>query len=206
MMAKEWGVGNQASAKAFGTTQVGGQTVELILGEHPHSRQDSTTYARWPDGSIEGFNGHRVLKRIEVEEGNYLKTSGLSGNEVRRTCSCKIFFNDRQVYELAGRDLAPMLLRIHRTISELLELPVNLAGNWDKELIGRKIYYHEQPAVIIHFFPDQGAIVMQADGCTFREPAWHKDKDDPHHEYPQENEDQEVKDDILSPHIWWFRE
>jgi len=46
-MEEQWGVGAKASAKAFMQTKVGKETVELIHGEHPHSRSDNNIYARW---------------------------------------------------------------------------------------------------------------------------------------------------------------
>ncbi len=42
-----WGVGDCADAKAFDTAIVNGRSVDLIHGEHPHSRSDNTTYARF---------------------------------------------------------------------------------------------------------------------------------------------------------------
>lgn len=205
-MAEDWGVGNKADAKAFATADVEGKEVELIHGEHPHSRRDSTTYARWPDGSVEGFAGHRVRRRIEIEESNYLKTSGLSGNEVRKACSCTIYFNDKPVYAFGAREAPAALLRARHIIGKLEDLPIH---HWDKpeeEIVGRKVFYRDDPAVITDFFADQGAIVLKADGCSFRPPAWQQADEEEMAMRAADGNDQEIKDDILSPHIWWFRD
>lgn len=123
-MSDEWGVGNKTKEKAFDTAQVGKQAVDLIFGEHPHSRRDNTTYARFPSGDIEGFDGHRICTKIEIEESNYLKTSGLSGNQVRKTCTVKVFFNGEQVFE-----------DWHRTYDRAYELAKKYI-EWSTDLLG----------------------------------------------------------------------
>lgn len=205
-MAEDWGVGNKANAKPFGMAKVGNAEVELIHGEHPHSRRDKSVYARFKGGSIEAFSGHRVLKRIEIEESNYLKTSGLSGNEVRPACVCRIFFDDRQVYEFGGRRADYTLLKAREVITRLEELPVQLWLDWDKELIGRKVWYREDPAIIARYINDQGAVILRADGCQFRPAAWQKNDPEELAMMEADGEMEEIKDDILSPHIWWFRD
>ena len=49
-MNEQWGVGKEKDAKAFDTVKMGGEELELIFGEHPHSRQDNTIYARGKSG------------------------------------------------------------------------------------------------------------------------------------------------------------
>lgn len=205
-MAENWGVGNKADSKAFATARVGNEEVELIHGENPHSRRDGSVYARFKGGSIEGFDGHQTCIKVEVEESNYLKTSGLSGNEVRRACVARIFFGDRQIYEVGGRDIMPTLLAAHNAVAKLQDLSPYMFGDVDAELIGRKVWYRDDPAVITRFIGDQGAVILKADGCRFRPPAWQRDDPEEMAMAEMDGEDQEIKDDILSPHIWWFRD
>lgn len=58
----QWGVGDQADAKAFATADVAGQRVDLIHGQFPHSRRDNNTYARMSH-HIVAFDGNRPLER-----------------------------------------------------------------------------------------------------------------------------------------------
>lgn len=198
MSGDKWGVGNAADSKAWGTARVGDTVVELIHGEHPHSRRDDTTYARFPDGSIDAFSGHRVQVRVEVETSNYLKTSYLSGDEVRRSCSARVFFDDRLVYSFGGRDPEPLLHRAAELIPRLFEHPSNLAEGVER-LEGRPIFYRETPAVIRRYLPDQGALVVEpAEGHRFPRSCWQEDDDEDGATFD--------KPDLFSDHVWWFRD
>ena len=68
MEEEKWGLGNATQNKAFDTVKMGDEILELIHGEHPHSRQDNTTYAKTKHGSFIGFEGHRRPMKIEIEE------------------------------------------------------------------------------------------------------------------------------------------
>ena len=188
-IAEGWGVGNKANDKAFDTVQIGNQEVELIHGEHPHSRQDNNTYARWPGGGIEGFNGHRILTTIHIDEENYLKESYLSGNEVRKGAHATIYFNGHPVYEVGGREAANLLTRVHQILPQLYEHPIMLfEKDWDKKLIGKQVAWKDRPGMVTYCFPDQGSIVID---------FGQKD------EFGQAVD---VKEDILADTINWYPE
>lgn len=200
-----WGVGKKTNEKAFATTYVGKEKVDLIFGEHPHSRQDDNVYARWESGRIEGFRGHSLLHEITFKDYNYLKESHYSGDQVRKGGECSIRINGTVVETFFYRDVEDALLRAIRRLSEIHEFPVRL---WDEKerasLVGRKIYYRDQPAVITRFFEDQASIMICPDPKTT-----------PFAPAPYEIEDQkkgdtvefesEIKDTIYSKHIWWWR-
>lgn len=172
MSDDKWGVGDQADSKAFGKTYVGdeerGFPVELIHGEHPHSRSDNSIYARCEDGEIYAFSGHRCLKRIVFSDNNRLKESELSGDEIRGGSSCKIFLNGLQVYEFGYRDLNYGLNKAGVIFVELTEnapcyIDACLDGSSGKSLKGRKVWYQNQPAIIDYVMPDQGAMTVIPD-------------------------------------------
>ena len=198
-MSEEWGVGNAKNSKAFDTATVGNQKVELIHGQNPHSRQDNTTYARWPNGGIEAFNGHRVLIGFTYKPQNYVKESHISGSEVRRGGELIITFNDKPIYGKFCREPERAAIEVIRLLPELLEHPARL---WkaEEDLINRKIFYYGVPAVVTDFFGDQGNIMIKAEeGQEFPHQPWQDDELD-------DEQYIEVKDDILSKHIWWFRD
>lgn len=122
----QWGVGDRANSDAHSTTIVGGHVVELIAGEHPHSRSDNSTYARYrgrgSGGRVVGFSGHSRRWALEIEEFNYLKESHLSGDEVRRGCRAKISVEGRQVYAFGGRDLLAVMALVPAKIVALEDL------------------------------------------------------------------------------------
>lgn len=200
-MTDQWGVGSKAQDKAFDTAKLqNGETVELVFGEHPHSRRDNNIYARWSDGRVEAFDGHRIRTRVELEEWNYLKMSGLSGNEVREGGTGNIYFNDRLVHSFFFRRIESALRQAERLVEQLKDHPARL---WEwrdghPSIIGRKVYYHGIPATVKTWWADQGAVCLSAAApeSTFPRMPWH-DREEP---------EAEIKDDLLSPHIWWFRD
>jgi hypothetical protein len=202
----EWGVGDRADSNAFRTVLVGDKEVELIHGEHPHSRMDNTIYARYPDGRIEDFDGHYALTSIEITESNYLKTSGLSGNEVRKACDVIIKCNGEPIYKFFTRTAEYALRKAQQVLTELAEHPAWLFDNPD--LVGRKVYWYDQPGTITMYDKEMGEVYIEPEaGKRFRPPAWMIDgEDDFQVELAEGDVADGIKDDILSPHIWWFRD
>jgi hypothetical protein len=197
----EWGPGSKADSPGFELGHLDdGTPYELIFGEHPHSRSDNNIYARFAHRMgaeaerVVGFAGHRILVRIELRTMNYLKTSWMSGDEVRKGGEYRIWLGGYEVYSGAFRDPFETLLTIRRKLHELMDLPVKLWNGESPE--GRKVFWRDEPAVITMWLPDQGCVVMEADGPEpFTPPPWREDGE----------AERTVKDDILSPHIWWWR-
>jgi hypothetical protein len=201
MCDERWGVGDKADAKAFDRTKVRNEEVELIFGEHPHSRQDNNIYARFPDGTIEGFNGHRLLHEIHFKDYNYLKTSGMSGNEVRRGGTCQITINGSVVAEFFYRDIDYALLEARQRLAKIVDHPMRL---WDQDeregIIGRKVYWHDQPGIIKYLTKDGGVIIAPdyPDGSGFRPIAYMIEDN-------EDYEERDIKDNLFSHSINWFR-
>lgn len=184
--------------KAFDTVDIEGEKVDLIRSDGVHSTCDNNCYARYSSGELHGFNGHRIRWGVEIKEGNYLKESHLSGSEVRKSCTAKIFAGDVQVYELGGRDVEIMLDKVKWTIAKLEDLPAEVFTREGRiQITGRRIFYRDQSAIIENYFVDQGTVIIAKAGTGhFNRAAWQDEDND---EY-----ESTVKEDILSPHIWWF--
>lgn len=201
-MTDQWGPGNKIDEPAFETGKLDdGTEYELFFGEHPHSRSDSNIYARFqkPMGSenerIVGFAGHRIQVQIELRTMNYLKTSYLSGDEVRKGGEWRIWLNEYEVYSSFTRDPFESLLTIRQKLHELMDLPVALYNGDSPE--GRKVFFRQTPAIITKWLPDQGCVILEPDGPTHFPPApWNENSES----------ERMIKDDILSPHIWWWRD
>lgn len=194
----DWGAGDKAKWSDHGTVRVGATRYPLIYGEHPHSRQDNQHYALMGNEPV-GFDGHRVLIDVRLKSENYLKESGLSGDEVRKGGSCVISADDEVVFEFFFRDPRGALLQAHHLIGELGEAA---GGDWlvkerrDK-LVGRKVFYREHPAIVERLIVDQGCLILKTeDGKPFPKPVW-RDSDD--------DMEDSVKVEVTDPHIWWFR-
>lgn len=77
-----------------------------------------------------------------------------------------------------------------------MESPFDFS-NPDKE-VGRKVYYRDEPAFVERVVLDQGCVILKKDGSgDFKRAVWDDDWDEA---------DSTIKDDILSNHIWWFRD
>jgi len=199
----QWGVGDQKDAKAFDTVPQG----ELIFGQFPHSRSDNNIYLRRPDGSVEDFDGFRRLIDIEIKSSNYMKESYLSGDEVRKSVIGKVFVDGVCLIEEFGREPLRMMRHLETLIEKYQEHESGWFNKRDREkLVGRKIYYHDQPATIVRLIEDQGCIMIATEP-DFVPPA--RDKDEDSHDYWEDwkqGDHYEVKDEVLSPHIWWWRD
>ena len=201
-MSEQWGVGNQADAKAFDTVPEG----ELIFGQFPHSRQDNNIYLRRPDGEIVPFDGHRRLIDVEITSSNYEKESELSGDEIRKSVVGSIIVDGVKLVEIFGREVQQVMEWVDRAIDEYAEHPSNWFSKKAREQMpGRQIYYYNQPATIKRIIEDQNAIIIET-GPGFIVPNRNDDDDDfDTWEDWKVDGHYEVKDDVLSPHIWWWR-
>lgn len=199
MSDDQWGAGDRSNWSNHGFVMVGAERRPLIYGEHPHSRSDNRHYVEM-DGEAVGFDGHRILIGVEITASNYLKGSHYSGSEVRKGGSGKITADGEVVFEFFTRDTRGALLRAHHLIGELSE---HSSGWLSKEardrLVGRKVYYRGVPAVITRLIVDQGCVILETeDGKPFPPPVY-RDAED------EDERESSIKDEVLSPHIWWHR-
>jgi hypothetical protein len=204
---EQWGVGSKAGDPAYGVGKLDdGGEYELIHGEHPHSRRDERTYARMKNGPIYAFDGHRPCVDIAIKSFNYLKSSHLSGEEIRKGGEATISFDGRPVYKMFVRDPLNALHRIREKTFELLEHPIQL---WDekatKGLEGRPVYYQGTPAYVMATNLDRGSVTLRAaDKHVFPTPVWMKE--DPDDGPPMDEQERVLLEvDILSKDIWWWR-
>jgi len=196
-MEKNWGVGNKKDNDSFDIIKVGNEDVELIFGEHPHSRQDNNIYARYKDGKIKGFSGHRKLFKIEIEEYNYLKQSELSGDEIRKGGCVKLYCNGICCFEEFVRSYERGYEIVNRFIDDM-EMNWNWYPNKLQKQIGKIIGYHEQLFKIRSFIVSQGCMMLETlDGTPRKKFLW-EDNDD----YDvDKNED--IKVSITGKDITW---
>lgn len=202
-MNEQWGAGDRAKWSDHGSVMIGKKRYPLIYGEHPHSRQDNQHYVLTGGEEPVGFDGHRILIDVQLSSSNYMKESELSGDQVRKGGSGKILADGELVYEFFFRDVRGALIRAHHLIGELGDVA---GGDWlikerRENLLGRKLYYREHPAVVERLIVDQGCLILRTeDGKPFPPPVWRErngwDDDD----------DNTVKVEVTDPNIWWWRE
>ena len=136
---------------------------------------------------------------INITQQNYMKYKWDEW-DLRSNTHCNILCNRQKVYEFGCNDLGYAFAKAHQLIVKLSEHPFNFSD--PESEIGRKIWYHEQPAIIDSLMLDQGCMMIKKDGeggFNMKRP-W-DDNDMPNNW----NGASEVKDDFLAPTIYWFR-
>jgi hypothetical protein len=196
-MSTKSGVGNAINEKPFDVVKMkNGDSLELIHGEHPHSKQDNTVYARTKDGTIYDFDGYRRPFKIEIEEYNYLKSSGFSGDEIRKGCSIKVFCDGVQVFDEFHRNYE----HGYRIANQFI-LDMELNWGWFPknvdEKIGKTIGYREQLFKIKSFLISQSCMIISTIDDKPRKKFLWEDEEDVEDEI-------ELKVEITSPHITWY--
>jgi hypothetical protein len=199
MSEDKWGAGDESKWNRWGTVKIGNQSYPLIYGENKHSYSDNRMYVL--DGAAEptAFDGHRILIDVHLRSHNYRKESELSGDEVRKGGEGIILADGEPVFEFFFRDIGYALRKAATIIGQLEDH----ASDWlQKEkraaMKGRKIFYHGHPAVISGLVTDQGCVMISTeDGEPFPPVPWRSDDDE---------RESTIKDGVLSPHIWWWRD
>lgn len=143
----------------------------------------------------------RPCFEIKIKEGNHIKHKWDEW-DIRGSVFCEIFLNGDKVYDFITRDVEYAFAKATVLKTEIMEHPFDFL-NPEGE-IGRKVFYREEPATIERVILDQGCVIIKKEGSEyFKTPIWHDEDDKVGDEDDRESE---VKEEILSPHIWWFRD
>ena len=175
---------------------IGGKWGENEFWAYP--RDEEPCY----DNLIE-FNGDSpVLWGIEYKPTNYIK---YKWGESRLEQSNKIFItrNGKVFDEIYCNDVSYGMSQANVNIVKFIEHPLDLNTiNFDKKMIGMKVWWRSQPAKIESFIWGQACVVLVPDGIdSFDTPPEHKGS--PWEYYHEEKKS--IKTHILDEHIWWFR-
>ena len=86
-------------------------------------------------------------------------------------------------------------------INDFYEHPIGLNEiDFDKKVIGRKVWWRSEPAVVTSYISKQACVMLEPDRIPqFTTPAEFADEGCEYYF------DGDVKADILDKHIWWFR-
>lgn len=206
-MTDKWGPGPKSKWRRSDSALVGDKSFPLYYGEHPHGRRDDSLYvALHGDDGVVAFSGHRVCTRLDISEYNYA-TAGIAGPEVKQGCALRVYMNNRLVFGQFFRGAQAAAIWYAANEHVLFEHPVALwMGEGDEfpDLIGRKVWYRDEPGIISSYFADQGVVMIDHDprgdraGDGFEQMASLRD------EFGDEFRD-DVKDGLLSESISWHR-
>ncbi|EMN7726839.1 hypothetical protein WB980_000083 [Bacillus cereus] len=146
------------------------------------------------------FNGDAPTWGVVFDRSNYTKTKW---DETSVECNgiCWITRNGKKFYSIPARYMDYGLAKAQYILVKLLEeCPLWLSErNWKEKAIGRKIWYENQPAKITRI-NDENELWIEPDGIPlFKAPA-HWNHDD-YSDY-----ENGLRVDLLSPHIYWYRD
>ena len=163
------------------------------------------------DNLIE-FDGNAPTWGVEYKQSNHTKCKW-NETSVRKSGSCTITRNGKPFHEFGARDMDYGLAKAQVMLVEIHEhiIPFHFR-NWEKDIVGTKVYFREQPAIIeslLNWGGDEICVMIVPDkehiDC-FKKPSYLLNEDnDGYDEYEHEYKDR-VKDDIFSRSISWFRE
>lgn len=96
-------------------------------------------------------------------------------------------------FYFCGGGITEALWRIKR----IKEHPISFhERNFEKELIGRKIWWKSQPGIITSYIKGQACVIIEPDGMQmFEAPP----------EYEFGDDEKYIKTSVFDEHIWWFR-
>lgn len=154
------------------------------------------------------FEGHHVLVGVQYRQANRREVSHWKGrDEIRAEGEWSLHFNRTQVLDgYCTKNVLADMVRIATAAQRLLD---HGAVDWMSQvpyadqLRGRRVWYREVPAVVSGDVLSQGCVLLRPDGAAkFPPPVWSHDKEEGEYD---DSEDDQVKTEILDPHIWWWR-
>lgn len=154
-----------------------------------------------------GFNGRAPAWGITFTDINYLKHKW-GDSRAEGSGSCYITRNGKKFYHVSGRDMGYCLAKAQYFLIQLQEHAINFhSRKWKEELIDRKVYYKNSPAIITMVFDDNGEFFIEPDKNfiqEFPETDFFTDRDDDIADWYSEWKDG-IKCDFLDQNIDWFR-
>ena len=131
----------------------------------------------------------RMTERWEITVG-----------EIEEGVNCKFFRNDFQVYRFTAPDMILAMLELPEKVRKLSQFPVRINNRKDvnDNVLGREIYYREMTAIVADFDGENGRVLMRAPYPRgFLSEPWVDGS---------KSWNQDIWEDLLSPHIHWHRE
>lgn len=145
---------------------------------------------------------------IHFEYKNYFRPgNGFNkDSQIRENGSCWITRNGKKFYEVSGIKHEYALAKAQALIVELSECGIEFyERNWEAQVIGKKVWYHNQPAKIKRVVKEQGCFILEPDGIDFFEPEPYSYDDEEERKDWINDYGIDLKVEFLSSNIHWFR-
>lgn len=153
------------------------------------------------------YDGESARYSITATPVNYIKTKW-DETSMERSVHVIIMRNDEVFYTFGCRDMSYGLAKAQVLITQIEEHPINFNDrNYvERDIIGRKIWWRNQPAIIESWIEGQACIIVKPDfddGATrFKTPKYFENEDGMF----DEDEETVKLDVLLDKEIWWFRD
>ncbi len=144
------------------------------------------------------FDGHSILWAFEYKPKTYLKESELSGDEWRKGGEMIIYRNGVSVFREFCRTSERAFVVMQYILSQFKDF------NWDAVEVGRRIYNHDVPSIVIDILEDGEITVKTEDGSVVPWAFKQEQKKEDGKYYEDEWKDKD-RVHILSEHIHWYR-
>lgn len=144
-----------------------------------------------------GFYGARW--GFSVNPQNYCKYKW-ANTSIENNIKVLITRNDLVFDEFFANTMLYAATEVSSRIIQYQEFCISLdCQNFENQFINMKVFWKDQPAVVTSYVSTQACVMLKPEeGFTFTKPIY-LDKEDCW------DEKEEIKSEILSTHIWWFR-
>lgn len=175
---------------------IGGKWGDNNLWAYP--RDEEPTY----ENLIEYRSEKPVMWGIKFNPHHYMK-SKWDETEMRYSGEVTITRNGEDFYTLMGGGRYYGIDKARVLITRMEEHPLDLnIIDYDKKMIGRKVWWRSQPAIITDWIKGQACVILEPDGIErFQKPAEYANDD-----MFADEDDEYIKTTIFDEHIYWFRD
>jgi hypothetical protein len=176
---------------------IGGRWGENNYWACPHN--EIPTY----DNLVE-FSGEPCCWGILLQSNNYLKTK--YDTEMRHNYRAIITRNDESFYTFGANNSDFALTKARQLLFTIQEHPIEFNQRYyEKDIINRKIYWREQPAIIKSYCID-GNLRIVPDGIkVFKKCSYNDNVTEDMDMYDDTDDDGGIAEDLFAPSIYWFR-
>lgn len=152
------------------------------------------------------FAGHAPEWGIAFTHKNHVRFNW-GQNEVREGSECWITRNGKRFIAVPGFDMGYAVAKAQTMITELTEGPAEVnQRDWKDKLVGRKVFYREQPA-IIEWVSEGNELWIVPDNEPNRFALHPAQADEDRDDMPENDDSGEgVMISLLSPQLYWFRD
>lgn len=154
------------------------------------------------------FGGHLMQVDVELHTYNERDVNHWKGrDEIRAAGEWKLLLNRQPIADgYFGEDVGAALRQVDRWIIELASHPAldhRIATPYKEQLVGRKVWYERTPAVVSMLTGD-GCVMLRVVGAEYFPPTvWEVEQAAESGIEPEL--DDEVKVELTSEKIWWWR-